>query len=238
MIRNPLILLIVDEEESSGWLAPLLERNGFNVLTVYNGKDVLGLTEKSKPDLIVMDGFQSEKNRRVSLRNLQKHHSRVPIILLSQMVESFERANALDEGADDYLTKPFDPIELIARMRAVLRRTIPDTPSLVSSWKLKADSLLIDRKKHEVFLDAKKIHLTPKAYALLDFLMTHPDEVLSRERLLSAVWDWNFDSDTRALSNRIAELRYALNEDIENPMYIETVCGRGYRFLKRVESLA
>lgn len=233
---NPILLLVDDEEALIRFLVPLLERSGFCVFTAKNGKEALALAEKNKPDLIVADVVMPEMNGRDLLRVLRKQNCYIPMILLTKVGESFEKAIALDEGADDYLNKPFDPVELIARIRAVLRRSNPNAPTLASSWVLKADSLLLDRRKNVVTLNGEKIHLTPKAYVLLEFLMTHPCEVLSRKRLLNAVWDWDFDSETRVLSNRIAELRHALKEEIGNPIYIETVSGQGYRFLKNVES--
>lgn len=238
MISNPTILIADDEEALIGFLAPLLERNGFLVLTAQNGKDAFDLVEQLKPDLIVADVVMPEINGRELVRSLRQQDIWTPVILLTQVGESYEKAIALEEGADDYLNKPFDPAELIARIRAVLRRSNSKNPSLVSSWKLRAGCIEINRQTHQVFLYEEQIHLTPKAYALLEFMMTHPDEVLTRKRLLNAVWDWDFDSDTRALSNRIAELRRVLKDELIEPRFIETISGQGYRFMHPVESVA
>lgn len=237
MVINPAILIVDDEEALIGFLRPLLERSGFFVLSAKNGKEALVLINKSKPDLIVSDVIMPEMNGRELLRVLRNQNIHTPVILLTKVGEPFEKAIALEEGADDYLNKPFEPAELIARIRAVLRRTKPNSPTLVSSWKLQSGPVVIDRRKRHVYFDEKELHLTPKAYAVLEFLMTHPDEVISRKRLLNAIWEWDFDSDTRALSNRIAELRRALQDDIESPIFIETVTGQGYRFLQPVEYL-
>ncbi len=235
---NPAVLIVDDEEDLIGFLKPILERNGFFVLNAKNGKEAFSLVKKSKPDLIVSDVIMSEMDGRELLRVLRREKIFTPVILLTQVSEPFEKVLALEEGADDYLNKPFEPAELIARIRAVLRRTKNNTTSLNSSWKLKSGSLLIDRRKRHVYLNEEEIRITPKAYAVLEFLMTHPDEIVLRKTLLTAVWEWDDDTETRTLSNRIAELRRVLKDDSESPVFIETVSGQGYRFLQPVENIS
>ncbi|MDY7042111.1 MAG: response regulator transcription factor, partial [Chloroflexota bacterium] len=155
--------------------------------------------------------------------------------LLTQIGESTERAMALEEGADDYLNKPFDPHELVARVRAVLRRARPGQPSLASGRRLASGALSLDRRARRVYVGSEDLRLTPKAVALLEYMMTHPDELLTRDRLLDAVWGWDYPTGTRTVDTRIAELRRALGDDPTQPMYIETVPGQGYRFVGRVE---
>jgi DNA-binding response OmpR family regulator len=152
--------------------------------------------------------------------------------------EATERAMALEEGADDYLNKPFDPHELIARIRTVLRRARPGQPPLAASTRLRSGTLTIDRASHRAWVNNQEALLTPKAAALLEYLMTHPDELISRERLLDAVWGWDYPTGTRTVDTRIAELRRALGDDPAKPTYIETVPGQGYRFVGRVEAAA
>ncbi len=150
-------------------------------------------------------------------------------------VEREARWRALEEGADDYLNKPFDPYELIARIRAVLRRARPGQPPLATASLLQCGELKFDRRTRRAYLAAHEITLTPKAVALLEYLLTHPDELLTRERLLEAVWGWDYPAGTRTVDTRIAELRRALNDDVNDPRYIETVPGEGYRFVGKVE---
>jgi DNA-binding response OmpR family regulator len=144
---------------------------------------------------------------------------------------------SLEEGADDYLCKPFDPHELMARIRAVLRRRgdLPRGKPLSLAQRLRAGDLVLDRRTRRAEKGRRSLDLTPKALALLEYLMLHPDEVLTRDRLLDAVWGWDYPVATRAVDMRVAELRRALDDDAERPAFVETVVGVGYRFLALVE---
>jgi DNA-binding response OmpR family regulator len=175
---------------------------------------------------------------REALRRLRKAGNWTPVLLLTQVGASAERAMALEEGADDYLNKPFDPHELVARIRAVLRRARPGQPPLATAARLASGPLLLDRAAHRLWLDGRELPLTPKATALLEYLLTHPDELISRERLLDAVWGWDYPTGTRTVDTRIAELRRALGDDPAAPRFIETVPGQGYRFVGAVEAAA
>jgi DNA-binding response OmpR family regulator len=136
------------------------------------------------------------------------------------------------------LNKPFDPHELIARIRSVLRRARPGQPPLAAAWRLACGDLILDRRAHRASLGKLELALTPKALALLEYLITHPDELLTRERLLDTVWGWDYPAGTRTIDTRIAELRRALNDDASEPRYIETVSGSGYRFIGLVQATA
>jgi DNA-binding response OmpR family regulator len=188
------------------------------------------------PDLVVMDVLMPRLDGRETLRRLRQQGNWTPIILLTQVGEAVERAMALEEGADDYLNKPFDPHELVARIRAVLRRARPGQPSLAAAERLNCGPLMLERRSRHAWMSGKELTLTPKAVALLEYLMTHPDELISRERLLDAVWGWDYPVGTRAVDTRIAELRRVFGDDAEHPSYIETVPGQGYRFVGRVET--
>ncbi len=230
MEHKPLILLVDDESAITENLAPFLKRFGFNVLVASNGEDAIEQIEKQNPDLMVLDVLMPIMDGREVLRKLRREDNWIPIILLTQVGESTERAMALEEGADDYLNKPFDPHELVARIRAVIRRARPGQPPLSASWKLTCGDLMLDRSSRRVFLGGEEVTITPKAMALLEYLMTHPDELVSRDRLLDVVWGWDYPVGTRAVDTRIAELRRVLGDDPADPQFIETIPGEGYRF--------
>ncbi len=182
MTKKPKVLLVDDEQAITANLAPFLERSGFSVATATDGEEALRGISGSRPDLVVLDVLMPKIDGREVLRRLRLADDRTPIILLTQIGESSERAMALEEGADDYLNKPFDPHELVARIRAVLRRARPDQPPLASASQLACGGLKLDRRSRRAFMGSEELRLTPKAIALLEYLMTHPDELLSRDR--------------------------------------------------------
>jgi DNA-binding response OmpR family regulator len=233
---KPKILLVDDEIAITNNLAPFLSRAGFEVVVAADGEQALTIVGDFAPSLIILDVLMPKLDGREVLRRLRQLGNWTPIILLTQVGEATERAMALEEGADDYLNKPFDPHELIARIRAVLRRAQPGKPPLAASERLVCKQVIMDRRARRVFLDSEELNLTPKAVVLLEYLMTHTDELLSRDRLLDVVWGWDYPVGTRAVDTRIAELRRALGDDPTQPDYIETVPGQGYRFIGKVVS--
>jgi len=237
MQPKPSILLVDDETAITDNLAPFLARSGFAVSVASNGEEALQKVVTGHPDLLVLDVLMPKLDGREVLRRLRQEGNWIPILLLTQVGEAGERAMALEEGADDYLNKPFDPHELVARIRAVLRRARPGQPPLSAATRLACGSLSMDRVSHRVLLDETELTLTPKAVMLLEYMLTHPDELVSRERLLDVVWGWDYPVGTRAVDTRIAELRRALDDDPGSPRYIETIPGQGYRFVGKVETL-
>ncbi|HEY8548253.1 MAG TPA: response regulator transcription factor [Acidimicrobiales bacterium] len=233
---RPRVLLADDEEAITANLAPFLERSGFDVHVVHDGEAALRAVADRDPDLCVLDVLMPRANGREVLRRLRADGRWLPVLLLTQVGEAGERAMALEEGADDYLNKPFDPQELVARMRAVLRRARPGRPPLSAAGTLRSGRLRFDRVARRAWLGDDELTLTPKALTLLDYLLTHPDELLSRERLLDVIWGFTTPVGTRAVDNRVAELRRLLGDDPAAPTWIETVPGLGYRFCARVEA--
>lgn len=231
---RPTILLADDDPTIADSLAPFLERAGFHVLVVSDGMAALDKAQKHHPDLIILDVLMPRMDGRETLRRLRKSNIWTPTILLTQVGEASERALALEEGADDYLNKPFDPHELLARVRAVLRRARPGERSLSAAWLLTAEDLVLDRRARRASLAGKTLELTPKALAVLEHLMTHPDEAVTRERLLEVVWGWEYPAGTRTVDTRVAELRKVLDDDPTEPRFIETISGEGYRFVASV----
>lgn len=235
---RPKLLLVDDDQAIAENLGAFLERAGFTVLYAGNGREALKIIQQQPPQIVIMDILMPVMDGREALRQLRDQENWIPVILLTQIGESTERAMALEEGADDYLNKPFDPHELVARVRAVLRRAKQGQPPLSAAWKLVSGDILLDRRAKRLYFGGDLLNLTPKAFALLEYLMTHPDEVINRERLLDAVWGWEYPSGTRAVDTRIAELRAALKDDPTNPGFIETLPGQGYRFVADVQVLA
>ncbi len=229
-------MLVDDEQAITDNLAPFLERSGFAVAVAADGEAALHQVPSFSPDLIILDILMPRLDGREVLRRLRQAGNWTPVILLTQVGESTERAMALEEGADDYLNKPFDPHELVARIRAVLRRARPGQPPLSSAQRLASGDVILDRQTRRVYVESKELRLTPKAVALLEYLMTHPDELLTRDRLLDAVWGWDYPTGTRTVDTRIAELRRVLDDDPAQPRYIETAPGQGYRFVGDVEA--
>jgi DNA-binding response OmpR family regulator len=228
------VLLVDDEVAITDSLAPFLERSGFAVRTAVDGIAALAAAASWRPTIIVCDVLMPRLDGREVVRALRQQGDWTPLILLTKVDATGERSAALDEGADDYLSKPFDPDELVSRIRAVLRRSTPGAPPLSASDRLVAGELLFDRRSRRVWLAGKELALTPRAMLLLEYLMGRPGEVHSRDRLLSTLWGFDFPASTRAVDHRVAELRRVLGDDAGQPTFIETVQSLGYRFVARV----
>ncbi|MGW8484478.1 response regulator transcription factor [Microbacterium sp. NPDC055903] len=232
---RPRVLLVDDDKAITGALSAFLERSGYAVRIAADGRAGLDEVAREVPDLVVSDVLMPHMDGREFVRRLRERDLWLPVILLTQVGESWERSAALDEGADDYLNKPFDPQELLSRIRAVLRRASAGH-TLPSASRLRADELVLDRTSRRAWLSERELGLTPKALTLLEFLMTHPQEVHSRDRLLAGLWGFDFATSSRAVDHRIRELRQALGDDAAAPRYIDTAQGLGYRFVANVVS--
>ncbi|UCD98180.1 MAG: response regulator transcription factor [Chloroflexota bacterium] len=237
MPDRPKLLLVDDETAITDRLEPFLSRAGFQVKVADDGEVALREIVSFSPDLVVLDVLMPKIDGREVLRQLRQKGDWTPVILLTQVGESSERAMALMEGADDYINKPFDSNELVARIQSVLRRVSPGQPPLTVAERVRCDDLVVDRTKRRAYLNNEEIILSPKAMSLLEYMITRPDELLSRERILDAVWGWDYPIGTRTIDTRVAELRRVLEDEPGNPKYIETVSGQGYRFIGKVEKM-
>lgn len=233
---RPFVLLVDDDTAITGALGPFLERSGFDVQTAGDGVEALAAVERRTPDLVVCDVLMPHMDGREFVRRVRERSLWLPIILLTQIGEASERSAALDEGADDYLNKPFDPRELVSRIRAVLRRSAQGQAPLTAAGRLRAHELTVDRSARRAWLGETELVLTPKAMTLLVYLMVHADEVHTRERLLATLWGFDFASSSRAVDHRIAELRRVLGDDAASPRFIETAQSLGYRFIAPVSA--
>jgi len=225
------IMIVDDEVDLLAELKPLLERSGYEVVSAADGEQALALHASARPALIVLDMLMPHLDGRDVLRRLRQQDDWTPVILLTRVNTTAERVLSLQEGADDYLNKPFDPLELVARVHAVLRRAQPDGQPLASAHVLISDRLVLDRSTRLVHLDGQLLTLTTRATGVLEFLMLHAHEIISRERLLDEIWGWSATFESRVVDVRMAEIRKVLDTGTDNPEFIETVVGLGYRFL-------
>ncbi|WML46032.1 response regulator transcription factor [Neobacillus sp. PS3-40] len=219
------ILVVDDEENVSDLLKLYLEAEGFEVQIAEDGLSALTLAKQFKPDLIILDimlpfkdGWQVAKELRLTMNN--------PIIMLSAKGEESDKILGLNLGGDDYVTKPFSPGEVVARVNAILRRSKSE---IEDNDKLEFANLVIDIKKYEIVVDGTKIMSTPKEVELLWFLASNPGRVFNREHLLDKIWGYSYLGDSRTVDTHIKRLR----RKIENGLpytYLQTVWGVGYKF--------
>ena len=230
------VLLVDDEAPIRRSLGPYLERSGYRVHLASDGVEALEVLGRHRIDIVVTDVLMPRLDGRELVRRVRSGGTWTPIILLTQVDAPYERVSALDDGADDYLSKPFDPAELASRIRAVLRRSRGTRQPLTAATRLVSGDLVLYRPARRVELRGRELSLTPKAVTLLDYLMSHPGELHTRDALLSALWGIDFASSTRAVDHRIREIRRALGDDASEPVYIETVPSVGYRFRAQVHA--
>lgn len=237
MIDKPTLLVVDDEADLLAELKPLFERSGYTVLTASDGDQALEIVRSEQPDLIILDMLMPRLDGRETLRRLRQSGDWTPVILLTKVGTPAERAMSLQEGADDYLNKPFDPMELIARVQAVLRRVQFGRLPLSGFRYLRSNDFVLDRQTRQLRRGDTILSLTARAFSVLEHLMLHAGEVVSRARLLDEVWGWAYPVETRAVDIRIAEIRRVLGDDVSKPCFIETVVGYGYRFIGQVHGL-
>jgi DNA-binding response OmpR family regulator len=227
------ILIVEDEESLSETLSYNLERQGYVVETAAEGHLALEMARTINPDLIIMDIMLPGLDGMEITRILRKE-SGVPILMLTAQGDEIDRVLGLELGADDYMPKPFSMRELIARVKALLRRVQLDKKTQEggqpSDTPLVFDNLEVDERKHEVRLDGNALRLKPKEYDLLLHLVRHKGQVLPRNLILERVWGWDFAGGTRTVDVHIRWLREKIEINPTTPTRIITVHGVGYRF--------
>ncbi|HRF46269.1 MAG TPA: response regulator transcription factor [Anaerolineales bacterium] len=225
MSALPLVLLVDDDDAIRAGLAAALQRAGFRTLEAGTGLEALRLIEQQPPDVIALDILMPELDGRETVRRLRQAGNWTPVIMLTQISATGEKIASLEEGADDFLNKPFDSYELIARIRALLRRqAVAGRPATLANV-LTAGALKLERETQRVWLGGALVALSNKAFGVLAHLMSRPGVVVSREQLLDQVWGWDDPSGIRTVDVRIAEIRRKIGDG-----FIETVAGEGYRF--------
>ena len=223
------VLVADDDPDITEIISFSLRRHGYQVLTARNGQEALDLAQRDRPDVVILDVMMPRVDGFEVCRRLRLA-GRTPIIMLTAKDEENDKVFGLDVGADDYLTKPFSHKELLARIRAVLRRSqgegVATTPPVLS-----VGTLVLDTSRHEVRRDGRRVDLTPTEFQLLRCLMVNEDRVVSHDALLSYAWGANFDGETEMLKVHIRHLREKLEHDPSAPELIVTVRGVGYRLV-------
>lgn len=222
-------VLVVDDEPSIVTLLKFnLEQSGYNVLTAEDGRKGLDTALKEKPDLIVLDLMLPGMDGMDVCKTLRQEKVNTPILMLTAKDDEFDKILGLELGADDYLTKPFSPREVVARVKAILRRSqFEDVEQ--SEQVIKIGDLEIYLERYDVYFKGEQLVLTPKEFELLLYLANHRGKVLSRDQLLNGVWDFQYDGDTRIVDVHISHLREKIETDTKKPIYIRTIRGFGYK---------
>lgn len=230
MVTKQKILIVDDDENIAELISLYLTKECFQTKIVYNGEDALSAFETFQPNLILLDlmlpgidGYQVCREVRAK--------SATPIIMLSAKGEVFDKVLGLELGADDYILKPFDSKELVARVRAVLRRYQPAKPEVPATEKMKCveyDGLIINLTNYSVMCDERQVEMPPKELELLYFLAASPNQVFTREQLLDQIWGYEYIGDTRTVDVHIKRLREKIKD---HPSWrLSTVWGIGYKF--------
>jgi len=219
-------MVVDDEKRLVSLVESYLTQEGYRVVTAHNGKEALAVAQKEKPDLIVLDVMMPEMDGYEFMRK-HRAENNTPIILLTARVDDEEKVIGLEVGADDYMTKPFRPRELVARVRAVLRRTGEKAPA---AKVLKAADIVLDRDGRTVKVGSDYVDLTPSEFDILSALMSSTGRVYSRLDLLDIIQGVRYEGYERTIDTHIKNLRRKVEKSSRSPKYIETVYGVGYRF--------
>lgn len=223
------ILVVDDEIKIVEVVKSFLENSGYIVYEAYNGREAIDKFEKENPALIVLDLMLPDMSGEEICKTLRKR-SRVPIIMLTAKVEEEDILRGLNIGADDYVTKPFSPRQLVARVEAVLRRASDALVPLSSIISFNNGELVIDILKYEVKRFGKKVNLTPNEFKLLLTMVKYPDKTFTREELIRNGLGEDFNGYDRTIDTHIKNIRQKIEPDPKNPKYILTIHGIGYRF--------
>ena len=225
------ILVVDDEELLVKGIRFNLQNEGYEILTGFNGVEAVQLAQSQGPDLIVLDVMMPEMDGLTACSKIREF-SNVPIILLTAKADDMDKLIGFDHGADDYLTKPFNILELKARIRALLRRSGATEKSAAPSNTLTIGSITLDLDGRNAYRSGQLADLTAKEFDVIEFLMRNPNRVYSREALLDTIWAYEYRSDIRTVDVHIRRLREKLEENPAEPNYIMTKWGVGYYFRK------
>jgi DNA-binding response OmpR family regulator len=223
---KPTILIIDDDEKLNQLLKDFFKDFGFQTLTATHPEDGLKKLKRKSPDIVILDIMLPEMNGFEVCKTIRMT-STVPIIMLTAKGELMDRVVGLELGADDYLAKPFEPRELVARIQSVLRRTHTIEQKQISTF----GRMVIDFQKHTVQVDGKPVDLTTNEFAALCLLVKNPGKVLNRDQILDELRGIECEAFNRSVDITMSRLRHKLNDDPKNPDFIKTVWGTGYKFI-------
>ncbi|MCF8010243.1 MAG: response regulator transcription factor [Clostridiales bacterium] len=229
-------VLIVDDEESIVRLLSFnLEKEGFVMLFAYNGEDALSIISEKEPDLVILDIMLPQIDGFEVCRRIRQQNKPIAVIMLTAKDQEIDTVLGLELGADDYIVKPFSPRELVARVRAVLRRTKTKAVDKIQEPDeiTKIGNLTIDSAKYEITVDDRPVELTPKEFELLDFMVRNAGRVMSRDALLDNIWGYTYTGDTRIVDVHMSHLREKIEKNPRSPVFLKTVRGVGYKFKKQ-----
>ncbi|WP_036746779.1 response regulator transcription factor [Paenibacillus sp. UNC451MF] len=227
-------MIVDDEEKIREVVVSYLQNEGFLTLEAATGAEALALLHSSIINLVILDLMLPDKTGEDVCRHIRST-SPIPVLMLTAKVSEDDRVHGLTLGADDYVLKPFSPRELVARVKAVLRRTQDDMP-LADRLSFHNDELTIDPYQHEVYKNGQRVSLTPNEYKLLILLARNAGRYFTREELVEKVIGFDFEGDSRAIDQHIKNLRHKIEADPKAPIFILTVYGVGYRFGGGIES--
>ncbi|WP_078414010.1 response regulator transcription factor [Priestia abyssalis] len=226
-------VLVVDDEQS---IATLLQYNlqqaGFQVMTAKDGEEGYYMAVEQRPNLIVLDLMLPKMDGIEVCKRLRQQKVMTPILMLTAKDDEFDKVLGLELGADDYMTKPFSPREVVARVKAILRRTQLSAPTEAveeEGERIIIGDLEILSEQYEAYFLGERLDLTPKEFELMLYLAKHKGRVLTRDQLLSAVWNYDFAGDTRIVDVHISHLREKIEKNSRKPLYIKTIRGLGYK---------
>ena len=229
MTKN--ILVVEDELSIATLLKYNLEQAGYDVELAHDGQAGLEKALAMKPDLMLLDVMLPKLDGMDVCKEIRMHKMNTPIIMLTARDDEFDKVLGLELGADDYMTKPFSPREVIARVKAVLRRFSPQPAVQQPTEKIfEFGDLRVYPDRFEVLLHEQSLEFTPKEFELLVYLIENKNRVLTRDQLLSAVWNYDFAGDTRIVDVHISHLRDKIEENSRKPIFIKTIRGLGYKF--------
>ena len=224
---KPTILVVDDDQKTVDLIRLYLEKDGYRVLVAYDGRTALDYARNRRPGLIILDLMLPQVDG-LDVCRLLRSESQVPIIMLTAKTTEDDKLTGLDLGADDYVTKPFSPRELVARVRAVLRRSMEESDP--GPEQILYGDLEVDFVRHEARIDGASVHLTPKEFTLLEIMIKQPGRVFSRLELLELAFGYDYQGFERTVDVHMMNLRKKIESDPANPRYVQTVYGVGYKF--------